>query len=311
MPQYYNNNNNNGTIPPPQQQYYQNNNQPNSRPLYNQGNGNMYVNDQAPPHGLPNGGMAQGNFPPNLRSSGSMPGPNKYQQYPSMHSNPSHQNMQQKRLDSLTGSISSYYDYQQQQQQQSQAPPPQPHQHHSFNNAAPIDPFLEQRFKTNPKKSNRRSQMPLAGNIDGLDMGGRGGMPLPGTNRKSMNVINNYGNGNGIAPASRRASSGGPLMLNGNGSQQAPQQQQQQHLGPHTLQHGNYLRPPSMNDSQTSSSSANSNDTPKTQNDNMQLNVPTMDSMNAKPLGGIASGGNNSNNHVNEKKKKGIFGKKK
>ena len=75
-------------------------------------------------------------------------------------------------------------------------------------------------------------------------------------------------------------------MLNGNGSQQAPQQQQQQqHLGPHTLQHGNYLRPPSMNDSQTSSSSANSNDTPKTQNDNMQLNVPTMDSMNAKPLG--------------------------
>ena len=64
MPQYYNNNNNNnnGTIPPPQQQYYQNNNQPNSRPLYNQGNGNMYVNDQAPPHGLPNGGMAQGNF---------------------------------------------------------------------------------------------------------------------------------------------------------------------------------------------------------------------------------------------------------
>ncbi|KGR14399.1 hypothetical protein MG5_01136 [Candida albicans P57072] len=313
MPQYYNNNNNNGTIPPPQQQYYQNNNQPNSRPSYNQGNGNMYVNDQAPPHGLPNGGMAQGNFPPNLRSSGSMPGPNKYQQYPSMHSNPSHQNMQQKRLDSLTGSISSYYDYQQQQQQQqqqSQAPPPQPHQHHSFNNAAPIDPFLEQRFKTNPKKSNRRSQMPLAGNIDGLDMGGRGGMPLPGTNRKSMNVINNYGNGNGIAPASRRASSGGPLMLNGNGSQQAPQQQQQ-HLGPHTSQHGNYLRPPSMNDSQTSSSSANSNDTPKTQNDNMQLNVPTMDSMNAKPLGGIASGGNNSNNHVNEKKKKGIFGKKK
>ena len=128
--------------------------------------------------------------------------------------------------------------------------------------------------------------MPLAGNIDGLDMGGRGGMPLPGTNRKSMNVINNYRNGNGIAPASRRASSGGPLMLNGNGSQQAPQQQQQQqHLGPHTLQHGNYLRPPSMNDSQTSSSSANSNDTPKTQNDNMQLNVPTMDSMNAKPLG--------------------------
>lgn len=318
MQQYYNNNN--GAIPPPQQQYYQNINQPNSRPPYNQGNGNMYANDQAPPHGLPNGGMSQGNFPPNLRPNGSMPGLNKYQQYPPMHSNPQHQNMPQKRLDSLTGSISSYYDFQQQQQQQTQhqQPPqsqPQPHQHHSFNNAAPIDPFLEQRFKTNPKKSNRRSQMPLAGNIDGLDMGGRGGMPLPGTNRKSMNVISNYGNGNGIAPASRRASSGGPLMLNGNGGQQvSQQQQQQQQQGPHTLQHGNYLRPPSMNDSQTSSSSANSNDTPKTQNDTIQLNVPTMDSMNAKPLGGIASGNNNNNNnnnHSHEKKKKGIFGKKK
>ena len=177
--------------------------------------------------------------------------------------------------------------------------------HSSFNNAAPIDPFIEQRFKANPKKSNRRSTMPLNGNLDGLDMGGRGGMPLPGSGRKTVSMIGPYSNTNGQVPqAPKRASSSGPMLLNntGGGNITSPQQP------PPPQMHGNHLRPPSMNDSQTSSSSANSNDTPKTNNDNINLNIPTMDSSNAKPLGGISS---SNKGESTEKKKKGLFGKRK
>lgn len=56
--------------------------------------------------------------------------------------------------------------------------------HPLFNNAAPIDPLLELRFKQNPKKTNRRLAHPqMTGNLDGFDVGGRGGMPMPGKYR--------------------------------------------------------------------------------------------------------------------------------
>lgn len=299
-PQQYNTGN--GSIPPPLHHHSHSYQQrPNGNLTYN----TSFSSDQAPPHGLPNGGMSQNQFPPPLRSNGSMVGMNKHQGYPPMGYNggpppPQQQAQLMQRLNSMQGSVNGYFENQLQS-----GHPQGVVNHSSFNNAAPIDPFIEQRFKANPKKSNRRSTMPLNGNLDGLDMGGRGGMPLPGSGRKTVSMIGPYSNTNGQVPqAPKRASSSGPMLLNntGGGNITSPQQP------PPPQMHGNHLRPPSMNDSQTSSSSANSNDTPKTNNDNINLNIPTMDSSNAKPLGGISS---SNKGESTEKKKKGLFGKRK
>ncbi|RCK63911.1 Styryl dye vacuolar localization protein 3 [Candida viswanathii] len=298
----------NGSVPPPQLQH-QHSHSYQQRQNYNPAYNTSFSSDQAPPHGLPNGGMSQNQFPPPLRSNGSMVGMNKHQGYPPMGGGynggpqqpvPPHQQApQMQRLNSMPGSMSSYYEHQPQgSYSQSNT------NHSSFNNAAPIDPFIEQRFRPNAKKNNRRSTLPMNGNLDGLDMGGRGGMPLPGTGRKSVSMMGSYSNGQPQQPTQRRASSSGPIMLNQGGGGAGPTPQPPQQM------HGNHLRPPSMNDSQTSSSSANSNDTPKTNNDNINinLNVPTIDSSNAKPLGGISS---SNKGESNDKKKRGLFGKRK
>ncbi|KAI5963668.1 uncharacterized protein KGF55_002548 [Candida pseudojiufengensis] len=359
-PQQYNYNQQpyNPQQPPQQRSYF------NQQPQYGPPPNNAY-SDQQPPHGLPSGGLPQNQFPPPLKSNGSMTNMNKYnnpQQYPPQQMNggyaqPQYQTQQQppRRLSSMPGGINSFHDYQQQQQynqqllQQQQIPHQQYQQsnHSSFNNAAPIDPFLEGRFKSNPKKTNRRSQMPiLSGNLDGFDMGGRGGMPQPGSNRKSMSLTNQLN-----SPPQARRSSSNPMLLN------MPQQSynQQQHPGiPQNLQsqqnltqvnesnsttantHSNsnsnsnssYLQPPNMN---SSSSSTNTNDTPTTQlhdhndDDHVQLNVPlynnnnstgnvntklngTMNNVNGvgQPLGGIAES-NTVNGEI--KKKKKFFGR--
>ncbi|CAK9436185.1 uncharacterized protein LODBEIA_P07430 [Lodderomyces beijingensis] len=327
-----------GPLPPqqypqqhPQQQYHQQRQFSGSNgPAYNGPPPQGGYFDQLPPHGLPSGGMAPNQFPPNLKSQGSSSNMQKFNHYQAqMSGNYNQQQMpQSRRLSSMPGGLNGYQDFQpqpqsqpqQQQQQQPQVYPPQHYGNHaSFNNAAPIDPFFESRFKNN-KKNNRRSNMPqLSGNLDGLDMGGRGGMPQPGT-RKSFNS----------PPQARRSSSNMMLLQSqANASSMTPQpdhlQQQQQHQQQPSVQsttnHASYMNPPNMN---SSSSSTNTNDTPVTSNDsnehNVHLQIPSQqqsappqtqryDDSNAKPLGGIAE--SNLTGAVAKKKKKGLFGRSK
>ena len=121
--------------------------------------------DQQPPHGLPQNGMPQNGLPPTLRTSHSMTGgTNRYQQPVNI--------MQQQSMRHRVPSNPSLQSF--------DNPMQQPHYNHpSFNNAAPIDPGIELRFKAKPKSLNRKSTLQMNGNLDGIDMGGRGGMPMP------------------------------------------------------------------------------------------------------------------------------------
>ncbi|ODV77927.1 uncharacterized protein CANTADRAFT_23044 [Suhomyces tanzawaensis NRRL Y-17324] len=257
--------------------------------------------EQLPPHGLPSNGLPSGQFPPNLRGSGSIvSNVNRYQQYQNgMNPNgpigqsgpqaPGGYQGHRQRVSSGPQSVhSSYYEGANGFNQPV-----------SFNNAAPIDPMVEQRFKNNPKRSNRRSAFPqMNGNLDGLDMGGRGGMPMSGsiTNQqkhKSMSQLPPANFGHMMQRKSMNNSNNLVIPpLNGSSSQ-------------------NFLQPPVMNDSNASSnSSTNSNDTPKTSNSgdhnevSISIPVPQVD---AKPLGTIGP----QASLTPEKKKRGFFGKKK
>jgi ketopantoate reductase len=121
--------------------------------------------DQQPPHGLPQNGMPQNGLPPTLRTSHSMTGgTNRYQQPVNT--------MQQQSMRHRVPSNPSLQSFDNPMQHPS-------YNHPSFNNAAPIDPGIELRFRTKPKSLNRKSTLQMNGNLDGLDMGGRGGMPMP------------------------------------------------------------------------------------------------------------------------------------
>lgn len=311
----------NGYAPQQQQHSHQHQSLYYNQPGYFNGPPNGY-SDQQPPHGLPSGGMPPNQFPPNLKSNGSMTNMNGYpqqsQQQP-MQPQYSGYNQAPRRLNSMPGGINNFQDFQQQPPSHHQYNPQQPHYGNSpsFNNAAPIDPFIEHRFKTTKKSGNRRSQMPMMGNIDGLDMGGRGGMPLPGAGRKSM--VHQF-NSSALPPTQQaRRSSSNPILLNS----QPLQLQLQQHLQPPAQQQSQlnnqessasqsngFLHPPNM---YSSSSSTNTNETPKTSGDNDQvkLQVPVVldYNQNAKPLGGIAEL-NKEGGDKHKKKKKGLFGRK-
>lgn len=281
--------------------------------------------DQLPPHGLPHNGLAQNALPPNLRGNNSMTGGgNRYQQL-QMQANQM-PNPRQQRVGSIPSMTSIN----------------EPNYNHpSFNNAAPIDPMVGQRFKAKPKPQNRRSGLPqMGGNLDGIDMGGRGGMPMPNgikTRASTGNLLNNQLSS---PPLSQRKNmSNGNLnnhfqglSLNqgqqndynhSNGYQQ--QQQQQighansgsgssnsnssfnQHLMP-TGSYGQHLGPPGNNGISTlSTSSVNTDQSPRTTGEaNLQPPI-SFNEMDSKPLG---SGlGNEAT--TNKKKKKGMFGRSK
>ncbi|KAG2734948.1 hypothetical protein G9P44_001162 [Scheffersomyces stipitis] len=284
-----------------QQQYVQKYNQYNNVP-------NGYQQspiDQQPPHGLPPNGMPQNALPPNLRSNSMMS--TRYQQPPQPNG---YYNAPPRRVSSIPNNVNGYFEGGYQPQQYPQQQQYYPQQQSSFNNAAPIDPMLESRFKA--KKQNRRSQMPLgtgsmSGNLDGLDMGGRGGMPMPGAQKnRPMGPPGNYRRSTG--PVNTLNGQFNNLAVNNTGGSMPMNQHPSQ----------NYLQPPLLHGSNASSnSSTNSNDTPKTHssNDNVNINesvslsVPAADTS-AKPLGGISQSNRRSLTDRSSKKKGGIFGKK-
>ena len=291
--------------------------------------------DQHPPHGLPANGMPPNALPPNLRvnSIGGMP-----KQYTGPPQGPP-QGYVKQRQQSIPNSYS-YYDQQKafppqnsgqyhgQYQSHYQGPPPnfqynQPppgfpsYNEPSFQYAAPIDPGVESRFKTQLRRPNRRSALPQMGTA-GLEVGGRGGMPganpQPVNKHRSMQPMapqhlgrasyGGYGIAGGMPGGASVGASGAPAGPTG----LAPQHTHQQ--PPRAASSQQFLQLPNSNVSSTSS--MNTGDTPKTSDEasnGVRLQVPVADA-NAKPLGGLSSA-NKDTWDSSPKKKKGLFGKKK
>ncbi|EGW32428.1 uncharacterized protein SPAPADRAFT_67043 [Spathaspora passalidarum NRRL Y-27907] len=245
---------------------------------------------QQPPHGLPPNGMSvtslplkQG-YPPNKQSYPMAPGAGSMNGY--HHPPPP----QPRRVSSSTNTA--YYDHPQQYPPYQQPPPPQPQQQPAppsgYDNGAPIDPYLEHRFKQNPKKQNRRSNMGL--NMEGIDMGGRGGMPgAAPTARKSFSSqqLN--------SPTSMTKRSTTTMNLSTTHPNGSYSQSSSDGNNPHH-HHG------SQNYSQSSSSGTSNGS-----NDNIPTS-PSINDLNAKPLGGISQSNMPGGDKL-KKKKKGIFGR--
>lgn len=261
----------------PQQNYPPQNFPPQNYPPqnFNAYNNNM-PSDQQPPHGLPSNGMPLNNMPPNLRN-------NRYQNGAPTRS----------RISSVNSFHENGHGY------NPQFSPQFGHNEPSFQNAAPIDPSLEQRFKAGPKRQNRRSAFPhMNSNVEGLDFGGRGGMPgaqsIIGAKQRNPNQAQ-VGN------------------LAGKSSNQNLQKMGQSHTQSLTSQLQFLQIPAQQTESAGSTnSSSNSTNAPLTpQGDNVQegvqLNVPSNE--NYKPLGGVATSNINPNDKE-KKKKKGLFRKK-
>lgn len=170
--------------------------------------------------------------------------------------------------------------------------------HPSFNNAAPIDPLVELRFKQAPKKGYRRLALPpMTGNLDGFDVGGRGGMPMPGKYRAlmgpGMNRPQQYGhmsvtNHNNITKIMPQQNPQQPVFSS------PPQPQPPALVAP---VNGNFL-----------GLSADSFGLPL--QDDQVVNNHSYNDVDARPLG-AGLGGSGEPEKEKKKKKKGLFGKKK
>ncbi|KAA8903703.1 hypothetical protein DIURU_002214 [Diutina rugosa] len=192
--------------------------------------------------------------------------------------------------------------------------------HPSFNNAAPIDPLLESRFKQNPKKTNRRSAHPqMTGNLDGFDVGGRGGMPMPGKYRASVGP-GGPGQFNRPQQYGHMSVTNNPNVTNimaGRPSPQlaSPPQQQTPQFQPPSAPHHDVRN--DSNGSLPSSASYGSpvselGDAPAPPPAPVEDSAPnhSFSDVDARPLGsGLGAGADEPDKK--KKKKKGFFGKKK
>lgn len=301
---------------PPNQQMYFNQRQ------YNNNHGYMpSPMDQQLPHGLPSNGLPPNALPPNLRVNSMNSNMNRYNMPPPqmMNGNP-HQASgyggKPQRLSSFPASAHNYQDLHQQQYAQN----PSQHYNNMYQNGAPVD-HMESRFKAQPRKQNRRSAFPqMNGDLSGLDMGGRGGMPMPGgpTNpaatkaNKHRSTMALNSNGNRTSPPQHKKSVSSYTIPQSQGQSQGQSQPQGQPQNTSEAQQYNYVQPQQQylqlpngsNASSNSSNSVNTNDTPQTNDEGVQIQVPIVEP-NAKPLGGIS----NPNKEAETKKKRGIFRK--
>lgn len=277
--------------------------------------------DQQLPHGLPPNGLPPNALPPNLRVNSMNSNMNKYNMPPQMANMNAHQTYggKSQRLSSFPNNSNHYQDM---HQQYMQHPGQMQHHNNSYQNGAPIDPMVESRFKSQQRKLNRRSAFPQmnGGDLSGLDMGGRGGMPMPGgpTNpvaskaNKHRSAMPLNSNVNRNSPPQHKKSASSYTILQGQGNNQGQQlQQPTQNQRPdnqqptHMQPQQQYLQLPNgSNASSNSSNSVNTNDTPQTNDEGVLIQVPVVEP-NAKPLGGIS----NPSKEDPKKKKKGIFRK--
>lgn len=304
-------------MPPNQQQYF-------NQRQYNNNHGYMpSPMDQQLPHGLPSNGLPPNALPPNLRVNSMNSNMNRYNMPPPqmMNGNPNQPNgygAKSQRLSSFPTSAHNYQDLH--QQQYAQNPPQQQYYNNMYQNGAPVE-HMESRFKAQPRKQNRRSAFPqMNGDLSGLDMGGRGGMPMPGgpTNpsaakaNKHRSTMALNSNGNRTSPPQHKKSVSSYTILQNQGQNQPQGQPQGQAQNPSEPQQYNHAQPQQQylqlpngsNASSNSSNSVNTNDTPQTNDEGVQIQVPVVEP-NAKPLGGIS----NPNKESEAKKKRGIFRK--
>lgn len=320
----------NMNMPPNQQQYY-------NQRQYNNNHGYMpSPMDQQLPHGLPSNGLPPNALPPNLRVNSMNSNMNRYNMPPPqmVNGNPHQANGyggKTQRLSSFPSSSHNYQDLHQQQYMQN--PPQQQYYNNTYQNGPPVDPGVESRFKAQPRKLNRRSAFPqMNGDLSGLDMGGRGGMPMPGGTNPAATKANKHrsampmnANGNRTSPPQHKKSASNYAIPQSQGQGQGQAQAQAQAQGPsinvpgqgqpssepqqynHAQPQQQYLQLPNgSNASSNSSNSVNTNDTPQTNDEGVQIHVPIADpNTNAKPLGGIS----NPNKEVETKKKRGLFRK--
>lgn len=162
--------------------------------------------------------------------------------------------------------------------------------------AAPIDLLLEQRFKTNPKKQNRRSALPQLRNVsDGADFGGRGGMPVVVKHRSAMNI----------------SGMGGPRLSTLGGIPGEPNFGQPAAVPPPPPANqpiaSQMSTPPATTLTQSSGQAVETGGRPNGTDKQYAQNSNT-EQVAAKPLGGVASAGGAK--AETGKKKRGFFGKK-
>ena len=178
--------------------------------------------------------------------------------------------------------------------------------------------------QSRPKTSNRRSGFPQMNDISALDMGGRGGMPMPGgppagatkqqKHRSTSGIPQLNGvtgnvpgsglqNGMHLYQANKANSAGnlihsnGPNQMNQNQNHNQPQNQPQNQY-PKQQTNSNHLKPPQSHE-EASTHSSKSSDTPQTlQLDDVNIHVPQMEGYQVKPQ---------AERPKEKKKKKGLF----
>lgn len=315
---------------------------------YNQPQNGYYQNDQQPPHGLPTNGLPQNSMPLNSRKQQAPM--NNQRRNPSMsHSQYDLQQSQQyqNQYQQMPPQQQYQQPYQQQPSQYQQRPynpqfndnsyPPQNHNQNynpnmgQYNQMNQMPGQMMNPMQGMAKKPNRRSAFPgMDESSLRIDYGGRGGMPTSSINganttkakHKSMLPMGS----NPMVPVAQRKpsnpslatenmpiSQSQPILNNRSYSGGTHQVVQPEINGNGTSQQ--FLQPPNMNGSNTStnssSNSMNTGESPKTDNspdigtNAIRIDVPLTET--PKPLGAIVDPNKSS---TEKKKKRGFFGKK-
>lgn len=260
--------------------------------------------DQHPPHGLPtNGGIAP------IFNNNSISSQSRFQQqqqYPQQSYPMNNGYGQNKRLNTMQSSHS-FYDNGSQVPHGPQGPQgpqgagqvPNGYGYNNQNNGS---------NPNNMKKNGRRSMFPqpTGNSLQGIDMGGRGGMPMPS-------------GPTGERPGASGSTKGRPVTMmsptltgtTNNVGMNGNYRKSQGDVGRDLQipqQHGSHLQIPAGNN-RSNTSSVSTNDTPKTSGDDVsevKVQAPPAENIKAKPLGVTKDTKNDM-----KPQKRGLFGKKK
>lgn len=300
--------------------------------------------DQAPPHGLPPNGLPTNGMPNSLRGNSITSSTPRYGAPPQqmmapmkMPNSASNGQNRQSRLGSINTAMNPYFDPNQPYPPQGYGPQNQlqpqfqmqyggqyqnQYGNPMYGNYTGPDPSMEMRSKPHRRQAHRSTISEVGEGLSALDMGGRGGMPMPGvpnTSASSKNMKNRSSVNINLKPiayqnnpaSQRRSVSTANVLLSSNmpyGAAPPFNQNQQSNTAerqsPDPQVKASHLQVP---EGSSASNSTNSVETPNNNEDfkPITLLVPPAESE-AKPLGGVTT----SNNEKKEKKKKGLFKRK-
>lgn len=301
--------------------------------------------DQHTPHELSPNGLATNGMPNSLRGNSITSGTPRYGAPPpqmmapmKMTNSASNGQNRQLRLSSINTAVNPYFDPNQPYPAQGYGPQNQlqpqfqmqyggQYQNHYggnplYGNYMGPDPSMEMRAKLHRGQAHRSTISEVGEGLSALDMGGRGGMPMPGVpntsassknmkNRSSVNVNlksvayqpNPASQRRSVSTANMLLSSSMPYGAAPSFSQNA-QSNTTERQSPDPQVKASHLQVP---EGSSASNSTNSVETPNNNEDfkPITLLVPPTEPE-SKPLGGVIT----SNNEKKEKKKKGLFKRK-